>query len=95
MRLLRPASSRRHRRRGRKPDDGQAAEPPAPTPSYEKARSHVADRVTQGSWSEKDRENIGNLLSSMSDAERAEIMKQLIVAVNKDQIKVTLEGPLF
>ena len=57
--------------------------------------SRTAVKRRNSEESEKDREKLGNLLSSMSDAERLEVMKQLNVAVNKDQIKVTLEGPLF
>lgn len=70
-------------------------EPAVPTPNYQAAHVHVEERLAQGSWSEKDRERIGDLLSKMSDRERTEIMRQVIVAANKGQLKVALEGPLF
>jgi hypothetical protein len=70
-------------------------EPALPTPSYEKAKAHVSERLAQGSWSEADRERMQAMLGDMSDEERSEVMRAVIVAANKGQLRVQLAGPLF
>jgi hypothetical protein len=72
-----------------------AKEPPPPTASYEQAKAHVVARLTQGSWSNADREQLHDLLGEMTDAERIEVIRQVIVAVNKGQLRVQVKGPLF
>jgi hypothetical protein len=76
-------------------EQAERTELPVPTQSYETARGYVADRLTQGSWSERDRDRMGSLLASMNERERDELMRQVIVAVNKGQLQVTHDGPLF
>ncbi len=70
-------------------------EPTPPSPSYEKAKTHVAERLAQGSWSDVDRDRMQAMLGDMSDDERTEVMRQVIVAANKGQLRVQLAGPLF
>jgi hypothetical protein len=70
-------------------------EPAPPTPSYEKASAHVADRLAEGSWSNADRERMQEMLGDMTDEERSAVMRKVIVAANKGQLRVQLTGPLF
>lgn len=73
----------------------EEVEPPAPSASYQTAKTHVTERLAQGTWSDVDRERMRAVLGEMSDSERDEVMRQVIVAVNKDQVRVDLDGPLF
>jgi predicted lipid-binding transport protein (Tim44 family) len=81
------------------PEDETAAatdrEPPAPTPVYQAARAHLAERTAQGAWTEADRDRLRIALGDMNVDERQEIMKQVIVAANRGQIRVQVQGPLF
>ena len=72
-----------------------AKEPAPPTPSYEKAQAHLTERLAQGSWSKTDRERMQEMLRDMTDAERSEVMRKVIVAANKGELRVQLTGPLF
>lgn len=82
---------------GPAPVDGAtaAAEPPAPTPVYQAARAHLAERTADGSWTDADRDRLRIALGDMTPDERQEIMKAVIVAANRGQLKVRVQGPLF
>jgi hypothetical protein len=72
-----------------------AAKVPLPSPSFETARAYVEERLGKGVWTEADRQRMRDLLGDMSDQERMDLLKRVIVAVNKGQVKVELEGPVF
>jgi hypothetical protein len=80
---------------GEQAPEPAAKEPVPPTPSYEKATAHVADRLAQGSWSNTDRERMQDMLGDMTPEERSEVMRKVIVAANKGELRVQLTGPLF
>ena len=80
---------------GKPTPEPAAKEPAPPTPSYEKAQAHVTERLAQGSWSKTDRERMQAMLRDMTDAERSEVMRKVIVAANKGELRVQLTGPLF
>jgi hypothetical protein len=66
-----------------------------PTPAFEQAKGRVADRVAQGAWTPSDRDWMRGVLGAVNDAERTELIGQLIAAANKGALRVELEGPLF
>jgi hypothetical protein len=68
---------------------------PEPTAGYVKAREHVAQRLSAGTWSVADRDDMRDAVLTMNDRERQELMKQVILAVNQGKMRVELEGPLF
>ena len=80
---------------GKPAPEPPAKEPSPPTPSYEQAQAHVATRLAQGSWSKADREQMQAMLRNMTDEERSEVIREVIVAANKGQLRVQLTGPLF
>jgi hypothetical protein len=65
------------------------------TPAFEQARGRVAERVAQGTWTAADRDWMRGALGAVSDAERTELMRQVIVAANTGAVRVDLVGPLF
>ena len=75
--------------------DGADRVAATPSASFETGRAYVAERLGKGTWTAADRDRLRDLLGKMSDRERTDLIKQLIVAVNKGQVKVELEGPVF
>jgi hypothetical protein len=71
-------------------DEGQE-----PTPAFEQARRRVTDLVAQGTWTAADRDWIRTALGAVSDGERKELTRQVIVAANSGALHVDLVGPLF
>ncbi len=70
-------------------------EAPEPTRAFEQARDRIAERLTRGSWTSADRDWMRSALGVVNDAERTELMRQVIVAANSGALRVDLVGPLF
>jgi hypothetical protein len=66
-----------------------------PTAAFEPARTQVATRIARGAWTATDRDWMRSTLGMVNDAERTELMGQVIAAANRGAIRVELEGPLF
>lgn len=67
--------------------------PPEVAETRSEAETHVQRAIRRGIWSESDRETLHNLAVD-SDTMGA-LMAQLIPAVNSQQVRVELRGPLF
>ncbi|WP_194858225.1 hypothetical protein [Myxococcus sp. AB056] len=66
-----------------------------PSPEYGEAEHVILSGLARRSWSAEDRSRLQALMSQLRPAEREALVRQLIVAANRGELKVDIEGPLF
>ncbi len=62
---------------------------------YADAQRVVEGGLSRRSWSQEDRRQVQRLLPLLAAPEREALMRQLIVAANRGELKVDVVGPLF
>ncbi len=67
----------------------------APSAGADAARHLVDGSLGRGAWTDADRLQLQALLPALSAAEREELQRKLVVAVNNEQIRVEVSGSLF
>lgn len=76
----------------------QASAPP-PTAEHvaatEKGHRIVSDAVGAKRWTRRDAQALAEQLALMDAEGRRDVLAQLIPAVNRDELRVEVEGPLF
>jgi hypothetical protein len=80
-----------------KKEETPAEETAAPTRSleYDNAQRLVEDGLSRRTWSPEDRSKLQLLMPKLSAAERDLLTRKLIVAANRGELKVDVNGPLF
>jgi hypothetical protein len=70
-------------------------EAPARSPEYDTAHRLIEEGLSRRAWSAEDRGQLQMLMAQLSAEEREILAKKLIVAANKGELKVDINGPLF
>jgi len=90
-------------------DEVQHAAPPAPTApeepaveatpddpaSADRGRAIVGAARHVGRWTEEDAAALRSAMGAMSDAQRSEVLALLVPAINRGELALTFEGPIF
>ncbi|MBM4257608.1 MAG: hypothetical protein FJ147_17155 [Deltaproteobacteria bacterium] len=63
--------------------------------AYQSASSVVQTAVAAKRWTEEDRDTFNAAIGSLTTNQRTELMGKLIPAVNRGELKVEVNGPLF
>jgi hypothetical protein len=74
-----------------RPELRPAPEAPAPAPQHaarRDAESLIAAAIARGQWREQDRETLDLLTRELTGAERVEVVRPLVIAVNEQRIQL-------
>jgi hypothetical protein len=73
----------------------RAAPPPENTHAFATASGLVEQALSAGVWTEKDAAALRHIRPALTSEQMVSLSKQLIPAINKQQVRVEGNGPLF
>jgi len=72
-----------------------APAPPVETAPFDDGMRHVDQALARHAWTPADASALARVLDAVSPEQRSQILSTLTPALNRGQIKLTYQGPLF